>query len=68
MHASSEIADLNSAPDPDCSSSQKTEKQKMLAGKPYWAADSQLQLERLNARHLTRALNSSIERENEQRQ
>ena len=68
MHASSEIADLDSAPDPGCSSSDKTEKQKMLAGEPYWAAGSQLQLERLNARQLTRALNSSTETENERRQ
>jgi hypothetical protein len=38
MHASSEIADPGSAPDPGSSSSEKTEKQKMLAGEPYWAA------------------------------
>jgi maltose O-acetyltransferase len=44
-----------------------TEKEKMLAGEPYWAADAELQRERINARRLTRLLNDTTEAEFEQR-
>ena len=39
----------------------------MLAGEPYLAADDELQLERRNARRLTRALNTLTEYETVQR-
>lgn len=45
----------------------KTEKEKMLAGEPYWAADAELQQERANARRLTRLLNHTTEAETNQR-
>lgn len=44
-----------------------TEKEKMLAGELYNAADPQLVLERQQARHLTRAYNNSFPEELEQR-
>jgi acetyltransferase-like isoleucine patch superfamily enzyme len=37
MHAPPGIADFDSAPNPSCSSFEKTEKQKMLAGELDWA-------------------------------
>lgn len=41
----------------------KTEKEKMLAGEPYMANEQQLVDERLNARRLTRLFNASLETE-----
>ena len=46
---------------------EKTEKQKMLAGELYIAADPELTAERANARRLTRLLNQSLETEHDQR-
>jgi len=46
----------------------KTEKEKMLSGELYQAADPELIKDRLNARRLTRLFNESIETEFEQRQ
>lgn len=45
----------------------KTEKEKMLSGELYQAADPELVKDRLNARRLTRLFNQSLETENEQR-
>ncbi len=45
----------------------KTEKQKMLDGELYLAADPQLVAERTNARRLTRLYNQTLETEYEQR-
>ena len=45
----------------------KTEKQKMLAGELYWAADAELVAERQNARRLTRLYNATTEQELETR-
>ncbi|WP_409348185.1 maltose acetyltransferase domain-containing protein [Paenibacillus gyeongsangnamensis] len=44
----------------------KTEKEKMLSGELYQAADPELVKDRLNARRLTRLFNQSLETENEQ--
>ncbi len=46
---------------------ERTEKQKMLAGQLYWAADPGLAAERKMARRLTRLYNSTTEDELEQR-
>lgn len=46
----------------------KTEKQKMLDGELYNAADAELVKERENARRLTRLFNQSFESDHEQRQ
>lgn len=45
----------------------KTEKQKMLAGELYRAADAELVAERTSARRLTRLFNQSLETDDEQR-
>jgi maltose O-acetyltransferase len=45
----------------------KTEKEKMLSGELYQAADVELVKDRLNARRLTRLFNQSIETDDEQR-
>ena len=45
----------------------RTEKQKMLAGELYWAADPALVAERKQARTLTRSYNNTTEDELEQR-
>src|SRR5688500_18783228 len=45
----------------------KSEKEKMLAGKLYLAADPQLTSERLNARRLTRLYNQTLETEDARR-
>lgn len=45
----------------------KTEKEKMLAGELYIAADPQLVQERLNARRLTRLYNQTLETEENRR-
>ncbi len=67
MQQTSEAVGPGSASIPAGPGVEKTEKQKMLAGEPYWAADNELQLERLNARRLTRALNTSSEAESDRR-
>lgn len=46
----------------------ESEKAKMLAGKPYIAADSQLSQDRLRARALTRQFNTTTELESDKRQ
>jgi maltose O-acetyltransferase len=45
----------------------KTEKEKMLNGELYNAADTQLQRERMNARRLTRLFNDSLETDDNKR-
>ncbi len=45
----------------------KTEKEKMISGELYLAADPELIKERLNARRLTRLYNQSLETEDERR-
>jgi acetyltransferase-like isoleucine patch superfamily enzyme len=45
----------------------RTEKQKMLAGELYWAADTELVAERRRAARLTREYNATTEEEVEQR-
>ncbi|AHV99114.1 maltose O-acetyltransferase [Paenibacillus sabinae T27] len=45
----------------------KTEKEKMLSGELYLAADPELVKDRLNARRLTRLFNQSLETEDERR-
>ena len=45
----------------------RTEKEKMLAGELYFAADAELLAERLRARSLTRAYNATTELESERR-
>lgn len=45
----------------------KTEKEKMLSGELYLAADPELLKDRLNARRLTRLFNQSLETEDERR-
>lgn len=45
----------------------KTEKQKMLNGELYYAADPELHRERKNARRLTRLFNTSLETDTNQR-
>ncbi|CAE6510244.1 maltose acetyltransferase domain-containing protein [Paenibacillus sp. GCM10023250] len=46
----------------------KTEKEKMLSGELYLAADPQLTKDRLNARRLTRLYNQTLETEHEERE
>ncbi|MBO7748140.1 acetyltransferase [Paenibacillus sp. MWE-103] len=46
----------------------KTEKEKMLSGELYQAADPVLTKDRLNARRLTRLYNQTLETEHEERQ
>lgn len=41
----------------------KTEKEKMISGENYYAAEQQLQDERINARRLTRLFNGTLETE-----
>jgi len=45
----------------------KTEKEKMLSGELYQAADPELVKDRLNARRLTRLFNETLETDDEQR-
>ncbi|WP_045524613.1 maltose acetyltransferase domain-containing protein [Neobacillus niacini] len=45
----------------------KTEKEKMLSGELYYAADPELLQERLNARRLTRLYNETLETDEEKR-
>lgn len=46
---------------------EKTEKQKMLAGELYYAADAELVTERLRARYMTRLYNATTEQEQQRR-
>ncbi len=52
---------------PDMTTKHRTEKQKMLAGELYLAADPELVAERLRARRLTRRFNGTTEDEGERR-
>jgi maltose O-acetyltransferase len=67
MDQPSKQAGDESAPVPTDQRAGKTEKEKMLAGEPYWAADAELQQERTKARRLTRWLNNTTEAETDKR-